>query len=381
MKKDLKEIEQQNQLIVSKFIRRSVLAFVTVLPITGGFFLLWLFLSSIGRAEIFQLLASDTSTIIMISIAYFIYIIAMLYIIYLPAQIFSYLVANLKKDFNLLSIARLIKINFFYSICYQFLIISLSYYAAETNIKISIGYVVIVYFIILFIIILLPKEKTDVNTYRKLSINKKALNFYIFERKATSILMIFSSSMSSLMSFALILTFIDNANSLISFFILNFLCLLLSFFNHIAIYIVYKKTLRISVIVICLISIIIITLAYSFFPNAFYKAFEVVNIIDKNQYNLIANKNDYSLDVFNDKEWVIKKSSNDDNVYSVKGEKLFSLSKNVLFCPLGTFDVLNDSAIYDMDNYKLKVSSQNLKNKVNKCVLLDANKVVFHKLL
>jgi flagellar biosynthesis protein FlhB len=82
MKKDLKEIEQQNQLIVSKFIRRSVLAFVTVLPITGGFFLLWLFLSSIGRAEIFQLLASDTSTIIMISIAYFIYIIAMLYIIY-----------------------------------------------------------------------------------------------------------------------------------------------------------------------------------------------------------------------------------------------------------------------------------------------------------
>lgn len=107
----------------------------------------------------------------------------------------------------------------------------------------------------------------------------------------------------------------------------------------------------------------------------------MVNIIDKNQYNLIINKNDYSLDVFNDNEWQIEISSKDDNVYHVKGEKLFSLSKNVLFCPSGTYDFLKDSAIYDVDNLKVKVSSQVLKNQVNKCVLLDANKVVFHKLL
>ena len=90
---------------------------------------------------------------------------------------------------------------------------------------------------------------------------------------------------------------------------------------------------------------------------------------------------DYSMDVFSDNVWLIEESSKDKNVYHVKGERLFNLSKTVLFCPKGTFDLLKKIATYNIDTLKTEASPEELKNKVNKCVLLDASKVTFHKLL
>lgn len=184
------------------------------------------------------------------------------------------------------------------------------------------------------------------------------------------------------MPIKLILVFIDNANSELSFFILNLLCIISSILNCMVIlYIVYRKNIKNQLISITYLFLIVTILVYSFIPNIFYKAFEKVNIIDSSDYDLIFNKKDYPLDVFNDNQWLIIASSEDENVYHVKGEKLFNLSKNVLFCPSGTYNSLNQRAIYNMDALKLNISKEELKYQVNKCVLLDANKVVFHNLL
>lgn len=354
MKKDLTKTEKQIQFISSDFIHKALLAFIAVLPVLGGGFLLWVFLSSIGRNEIFQLIISDPSTAIMISIAYFIYILLVLYIIYLPAIVF-YIYFGLYKKTGKETIP-LIKFNFIISLILLFSIITTSYLSFEFGYNISSILAFIPYVIILLILMFLSKNIE--------------LTFLIA-----------LSSLPCVIPIALILNFIEDSGTIKSAIVLLSLCFLMSAITFTILYYGYKKSSKSCLVFIGCVSIIISTLIYSFIPNIFYRAFEKINIIDSSKYDLIVNKNDYPLDVFNDLQWLIETSSKDDNVYHVNGEKFFSLSKNVLFCPTGTFKDLKNSAIYNTDTWKPKVSSQDLKNQINKCVLLDANKVIFHKLL
>ena len=353
-KKKLTKIEKQIQLIISKFIHNSILAFIAVLPVIGGGFLLWVFLSSIGRDEIFQLIISDPSTAIMISIAYFIYIVLVLYIIYFPAIIF-YIYFGLYKKAEKGTIS-LIKYNFIFSLILLFSIIITSYLSIKFEYNISIQFAFIPYVITL-------------------------LTFMFLWRNIELTFLIALSSLPSVIPISLILNFIEDSGTIKSAIMLLSLCVLMSVITFIVLYYGYKKSSKSCLVFIGCVSIIVSTLIYSFFPNSFYKAFEKVNIIDSSKYDVIVNKNDYPLDVFNDQQWLIETSSKDDNVYHVNGEKFFSLSKNVLFCPTGTFEDLKNSAIYNIDTLKPKVSSQDLKKQINKCVLLDAGKVIFHKFL
>lgn len=361
MDKELNKVETQVQTTYTKIAHNSIIAFFAILPVLGGFYLMWRFLSSLGRADIFQLIVSDSLTAIMISIAYFIYIMVILYIVYIPAIIF-YLYFYLfkfktqKEDLTSLTVFSLITYNFISSLTFLFSLFLVSYLSFKLNVRICIIYAFIPYLIVLIIAMLSLK-------------------------KIEFIFIIAISSLPSIFPVTLILNFILDNGTIKSLIALFALSILLTTITFISLYGAYKKSLKSCLILIGIAYIIVSTFVFSCIPNVFYKAFEVVNIIDKNKYDLIVNKIDYPFDVFNDNEWQIDLSSKDDHVYHVKGEKLFSLSKNVLFCPLGTFEVLKDSAIYDFDNFETKASSQELKFKANKCILLDATKVIFHKLL
>ena len=361
MEKDLNKIETQVQPTYKKIAHNSIIAFFAILPVLGGFYLLLRFLSSLGRADIFQLMISDSLTAIMISIAYFIYIMVILYIVYIPAIIFYlyfylYKFKTPKKDLTSLPVFSLISYNFISSLALLFSLFLVSYLSFKLNVKIFIIYAFIPYLIVLIIA----------------TLSLKKIEF---------IFIIATSSVPSIFPITLILNFILDSGTIKSLIALFAFSILLVTITFISLYSTYKKSLKSCLILIGIAYIIVSTFVFSCIPNVFYKAFEVVNIIDKNKYDLIVNKIDYPFDVFNDNEWQIDLSSKDDHVYHVKGEKLFSLSKNVLFCPLGTFEVLKDSAIYDFDNFETKASSQELKFKANKCILLDATKVIFHKLL
>lgn len=75
------------------------------------------------------------------------------------------------------------------------------------------------------------------------------------------------------------------------------------------------------------------------------------------------------------------KSSDDPNIYHLKGEKLFNISSKVLFCPPRTYQDFINSSIYDFDEPKHDILINNLKVKGNSYVVLDANTTQFKKLL
>ena len=360
MENNLNNVEQENGLINNKFIHNLISVLLAISPILGGFYLLWGFLLFIGRPDIFQAIISDTVTPIIISIAFLVYMFAVLITLYLPCIVFSlyfYLYKIIFKEAIDLSVNKLIIRTFFSSILFMILININSYLYIFWKIEIP-SYAILICFILYLIIL------------------------FIYYQKDKSIFIVVSfSSLTCVTPFWLILNFMTGGESILSLIILLSLCLVMLIIQYFTLYFIYNVSFRRHLLYISILAIMLVTILYSSFTNIFYRAYQVFYIIDKNEYNLIINKNDYSEDVFNDNEWLLEESPKDKNVYHVKGERLFNLSKTVLFCPKETFDLLKKSATYNIDTLKTDASPEKLKNKVNKCVLLDTNKVTFHKLL
>ena len=359
MEKNLNNLEQENKLINSKFIHNSISVLLAISPILGGFYLLWGFLLFIGRPDIFQAIISDTVAPIIISIAFLIYMFAVIFTLYLPSIIFYlyfYIYRIINKKITGLSVNRLIRLNFVSSLLFIVSITITSYLSFWKKIKIP-SYIILILFILYLI----------------------ALFFYYKKDKA--IIIVGLSSLSCSISFLLILDFMTGGESIFSFINFFIPCLVLLVIQNFTLYCIFTILYKRLLLSISCTTIILVTFLYSSYTNIFYKAYQAFYIIDKNEYNMIINKNDYSVDIFSDNVWLIEESSKDKNVYHVKGERLLNLSKTVLFCPKETFDLLKKRATYNIDTLKTEASPEELKNKVNKCVLLDASKVTFHKLL
>lgn len=359
MEKNLNNLEQENKLINSKFIHNSISVLLAISPILGGFYLLWGFLLFIGRPDIFQTIISDTVAPIIISIAFLIYMFAVIFTLYLPSIIFYlyfYIYRIINKKITGLSVNRLIRLNFVSSLLFIVSITITSYLSFWKKIKIP-SYIILILFILYLI----------------------ALFFYY--KKDKSIIIVGVSSLTCSTPFLLILNFMTGGESILSLIIFSVLCLALLVIQNLTLYFIFTIPYKKHLLSISCIAIILVTFLYSSCTNIFYKAYQAFYIIDKNEYNMIINKNDYSVDIFSDNVWLIEESSKDKNVYHVKGERLLNLSKTVLFCPKETFDLLKKRATYNIDTLKTEASPEELKNKVNKCVLLDASKVTFHKLL
>lgn len=359
MEKNLNNLEQDNKLINNKFIHNSISVLLAISPILGGFYLLWGFLLFIGRPDIFQAIISDTVAPIIISIAFLIYIFALIFILYLPSIVFYlyfYIYRITNKKITGLSINKLIILNFFSSLLFIASITITSFLSFWEKIKIP-SYIILILFILYLIVL------------------------FFYYKKDESIIIVGVSSLTCSTPFLLILNFMTGGESILSLIIFSVLCLALLLIQNFTLYCIFTIPYKEHLLSISCTAIILVTFLYSSYTNIFYKAYQNFYIIDKNEYDLIINKNDYSMDVFSDNVWLIEESSKDKNVYHVKGERLFNLSKTVLFCPKETFDLLKKIATYNIDTLKTEASPEELKNKVNKCVLLDASKVTFHKLL
>lgn len=359
MEKNLNNLEQENKLINSKFIHNSISVLLAISPILGGFYLLWGFLLFIGRPDIFQAIISDTVAPIIISIAFLIYIFALIFILYLPSIVFYlyfYIYRITNKKITGLSINKLIILNIVSSLLFIASITITSFLSFWEKIKIPSSIILILF--ILYLIVL-----------------------FFYYKKDESIIIVGVSSLTCSTPFLLILNFMTGGESILSLIIFSVLCLALLLIQNVTLYCIFTIPYKEHLLSISCTAIILVTFLYSSYTNIFYKAYQNFYIIDKNEYDLIINKNDYSMDVFSDNAWLIEQPSEDKNVYHVKGERLFNLSKTVLFCPQKTYEYLKNSALYNMDTLKVTTSREQLKYKVNKCVLLDASKVTFHKLL
>lgn len=359
MEKNLNNLEQENKLINSKFIHNSISVLLAISPILGGFYLLWGFLLFIGRPDIFQAIISDTVAPIIISIAFLIYIFALIFILYLPSIVFYlyfYIYRITNKKITGLSINKLIILNIVSSLLFIASITITSFLSFWEKIKIPSSIILILF--ILYLIVL-----------------------FFYYKKDESIIIVGVSSLTCSTPFLLILNFMTGGESILSLIIFSVLCLALLLIQNVTLYCIFTIPYKEHLLSISCTAIILVTFLYSSYTNIFYKAYQNFYIIDKNEYDLIINKNDYSMDVFSDNAWLIEQPSEDKNVYHVKGERLFNLSKTVLFCPKKTYEDLKNSALYNMDTLKVTTSREQLKYKVNKCVLLDASKVTFHKLL
>ena len=305
MEKNLNNLEQENKLINSKFIHNSISVLLAISPILGGFYLLWGFLLFIGRPDIFQAIISDTVAPIIISIAFLIYIFALIFILYLPSIVFYlyfYIYRITNKKITGLSINKLIILN---------IVSSLLFIAS-----ITISFIILILFI-LFLIIL-----------------------FFYYKRDESILIVAVSSLTCSTPILLILNFMTGGESILSLIIFSVLCLALLLIQNVTLYCIFTIPYKEHLLSISCIVIILVTFLYSSYTNIFYKAYQNFYIIDKNEYDLIINKNDYSMDVFSDNAWLIEQPSEDKNVYHVKGERLFNLSKTVLFCPKKTYEDL-----------------------------------------
>lgn len=359
MGRNLNNLEQDNKLINNKFIHNSISVLLAISPMLGGFYLLWGFLSFIGRPDIFQAIISDTVAPIIISIAFLIYMFVVTFILYLPSIVFYSFIHNyriINKKITGLSINKLIIWNFVSSLLFIASIIITSYLSFLEKITIPL-YISLILFILYLMVL------------------------FFCHKKDKSIIIVGASSLTCSIPFLLILKFMTGRETILSLIIFSVPCLVLLFIQNFTLYCIFTTPYKKHLLSISCIAIILVTFLYSSCTNIFYIAYQTFYIIDKNEYNTIINKNDYSVDIFSDNVWLIEESSKDKNVYHVKGERLFNLSKTVLFCPKETFDLLEKRATYNIDTLKTEVSPEKLKNKVNKCVLLDASKVTFHKLL
>lgn len=398
MNKELDSIQDQNEQLINKISNKLLSTIFASLPIISGFILVWRFLSLINRTDIFQEIAFSTQGLIFIFLVFILFVLAIGYILFIPSVIFILFSWIFEADENAIPVPKkqLIKRSLLASLIFLFLIFSFSFIAFKIKFDFSFNLIFFLYFIFLFMSFVKFKETIKLIDYQKI-INKiqkshktktylgkdRRIFFFFLKRKLKFSILIFILSFTSMTPVLLILSNIKGGNYFTSWFLILCLCSCLIFVSYIPAFIYYNinKSLKSSLILICIMSSITIGVSLVFPNNLFIKGFEKALIINSNQYNAIINKNIYPKDVFSDNEWEPQKSSDDPNIYHLKGEKLFNISSNVLFCPPGTYQDLINSSIYDFDEPKHDVLINNLKVKGNSCVVLDAKTTQFKKLL
>ena len=400
MNKKLDLIQDQNKQLINEVSNKQLSKILYFLPIISGFILVWRFLLLINRTDILQEIVFSTQGLIFIFLVFILFVLAIGYILFIPSFIFILFSWIFEADENAIPVPKkqLIKRSLLASLFFLFLIFSFSFIAFKIKFDFSFNLIFFLYFIFLFISFVKFKETIKLIDYQKI-INKiqkshktktktylskdGRIFFFFLKRKLNFLILIFILPFTSMAPVFLILSNIKGGNYFTSWFLILCLCSCLIFVSYIPAFIYYNinKSLKSSLVLICIMSSFTIGVSFAFPSNLFIKGLEKALIINSNQYNAIINKNIYPKDVFSNNEWSPQKSSDDPNIYHLKGEKLFNISSNVLFCPPGTYQDLINSSIYDFDEPKHDVLINNLKVKGNSCVVLDAKTTQFKKLL
>lgn len=398
MNKKLDLIQDQNKQLINEVSNKQLSKILYFLPIISGFILVWRFLLLINRTDILQEIVFSTQGLIFIFLVFILFVLAIGSALFIPSFIFILFSWAFEMDENAIPVPKkqLIKRSLLGSLFFLFLIFSFSFYAFKIKFDFSFNLIFFLYFIFLFISFVKFKETIKLIDYQKV-INKiqkshktktylskdGRIFFFFLKRKLYFLIFIFILSFTSLSPVLLILSSIKGGNYFTSWFLIFCLCSCLIFVSYIPALIYYNinKSLKSSLALICIMFSFTIGVSFAFPSNLFIKGLEKALIINSNQYNAIINKNIYPKDIFSNNEWEPQKSSDDPNIYHLKGEKLFNISSNVLFCPPGTYQDLINSSIYDFDEPKHDVLINNLKVKGNSCVVLDAKTTQFKKLL
>jgi len=327
-----------------------------------GFVLVWCFLSSIDRTDVFQQIAFGNQATFMLVIVFCICMFSILYLSAIPSSMFI----------------------FFFKI-----IISKDLPFGFSNKRAFIEQIIVLIILHFFVItssIFLPAINCF-NMHATLVVSAlvyllySTVYFYLRYGKKLYIKLIFLNSLFAYISF-LVITFLflliaggkfESSNqSLLWIFLwltLIYAILLIVFYLPAIIYCMFYNSYKIILSCIASLILVITFVLAIFYNNLFHNVFEKYLIIDRTPYVVFLNKNDFAKNIFNDPIWELKDLDEDSNFYLLRGEKFFNLSSYTLFCPLDTYKY-----------FKSSPSKINFKDYTKHCRVLNIDEVMFEEL-
>jgi len=327
-----------------------------------GFVLVWCFLSSIDRTDVFQQIAFGNQATFMLVIVFCICMFSILYLSAIPSSMFI----------------------FFFKI-----IISKDLPFGFSNKRAFIEQIIVLIILHFFVItssIFLPAINCF-NMHATLVVSAlvyllySTVYFYLRYGKKLYIKLIFLNSLFAYISF-LVITFLflliaggkfESSNqSLLWIFLwltLIYAILLIVFYLPAIIYCMFYNSYKIILSCIASLILVITFVLAIFYNNLFHNVFEKYLIIDRTPYVAFLNKNDFAKNIFNDPIWELKDLDEDSNFYLLRGEKFFNLSSYTLFCPLDTYKY-----------FKSSPSKINFKDYTKHCRVLNIDEVMFEEL-
>ena len=344
--------------ILFKLIKPLIIMSPSIL----GFVLVWCFLSSIDRTDVFQQIAFGNQATFMLFIVFCICMFSILYLSAIPSSMFI----------------------FFFKI-----IISKDLPFGFSNKRAFIEQIIVLIILHFFVItssIFLPAINCF-NMHATLIVSAlvyllySTVYFYLRYGKKLYIKLIFLNSLFAYISF-LVITFLflliaggkfESSNqSLLWIFLwltLIYAILLIVFYLPAIIYCMFYNSYKIILSCIASLILVITFVLAIFYNNLFHNVFEKYLIIDRTPYVAFLNKNDFAKNIFNDPIWELKDLDEDSNFYLLRGEKFFNLSSYTLFCPLDTYKY-----------FKSSPSKINFKDYTKHCRVLNIDEVMFEEL-
>lgn len=344
--------------ILFKLIKPLIIMSPSIL----GFVLVWCFLSSIDRTDVFQQIAFGNQATFMLFIVFCICMFSILYLSAIPSSMFIF---------------------FFKIIISKDLPFGFSNKRAFTE---QIIVLIILHFFVITSSIFLPAINCF-NMHATLIVSAlvyllySTVYFYLRYGKKLYIKLIFLNSLFAYISF-LVITFLflliaggkfESSNqSLLWIFLwltLIYAILLIVFYLPAIIYCMFYNSYKIILSCIASLILVITFVLAIFYNNLFHNVFEKYLIIDRTPYVAFLNKNDFAKNIFNDPIWELKDLDEDSNFYLLRGEKFFNLSSYTLFCPLDTYKY-----------FKSSPSKINFKDYTKHCRVLNIDEVMFEEL-
>lgn len=346
--------------ILFKLIKPLIIMSPSIL----GFVLVWCFLSSIDRTDVFQQIAFGNQATFMLFIVFCICMFSILYLSAIPSFMFVF--------FPKILISKYLPFGFS---------------SKRPLIEQIIVLIIIHFFVILISIpaIYYSYIYTTLVVSALVYLFYSTVYFYLRYGKKLYIKLIFLNSLFAYISF-LVITFLflliaggkfESSNQsllwgLLGIFLwltLIYAILLIVFYLPAIIYCMFYNSYKIILSCIASLILVITFVLAIFYNNLFHNVFEKYLIIDRTPYVVFLNKNDFAKNIFNDPIWELKDLDEDSNFYLLRGEKFFNLSSYTLFCPLDTYKY-----------FKSSPSKINFKDYTKHCRVLNIDEVMFEEL-
>lgn len=331
-------------------------------PSILGFVLVWCFLSSIDRTDVFQQIAFGNQATFMLFIVFCICMFSILYFSTIPSFMFVW--------FSKILISEDLPFGF----------------SNKRSLIEQIIVLIIIHFFVITSSIFLPAINCF-NMYATFVVSAlvyllySTVYFYLRYGKKLYIKLIFLNSFFAYISF-LVITFLflliagrklessnESLHWIFLWLTLIYAILLIVFYLPAIIYCWFYNSYKIILSYIASLILVISFVLAIFYNNLFHKAFEKYLIINRTPYIAILNKNNFAKNIFNDPIWELKDLDEDSNFYLLRGEKFFNLSSYTLFCPLDTYKY-----------FKSSPSKINFKDYTKHCRVLNIDEVMFEEL-